>query len=89
MKASKKANSPTSDHLNIQLETIAMKYVLILLPCLLAIVPLFYNSLEPRLFGLPFFYWFQLLLIPGSSLTIFVFHKLSKRGAALRGAARK
>jgi hypothetical protein len=58
-----------------------MKFVLLLIPCLLAVVPLFYNSIEPRLFGLPFFYWFQLLLIPASSLTIFLFHKMTKRGS--------
>jgi len=56
-----------------------MKLLLILFPCLLAVIPLLYNFLEPRLFGLPFFYWFQLLLIPVSSLTIYLYHKLSGR----------
>jgi hypothetical protein len=31
------------------------------------------------MFGFPFFYWFQLLLIPVSSLTIYIFHKLARR----------
>ncbi len=56
-----------------------MKYFLLLLPCLLSVLPILYNQIEPRLFGLPFFYWFQLLLIPASSLTIYVFHKMSGR----------
>lgn len=56
-----------------------MKFILLLVPCLLAIVPLIYNQVEPRLFGFPFFYWFQILLIPASSLTIYIFHKKSGR----------
>jgi len=52
-----------------------MKFLLLLIPCVLSAVPLFYNLIEPRLFGFPFFYWFQILLIPVSSLTIYIFHK--------------
>ena len=37
-----------------------MRYVLLLLPCVLALAVPLYNSIEPRLFGFPFFYWFQL-----------------------------
>ena len=33
-----------------------MKYVLLLLPCALALVTPFYNSIDPRLAGFPFFY---------------------------------
>jgi len=48
-----------------------MKLVLLLVPCLLALwVPL-YNSIEPVLFGIPFFFWFQLILVPVSALAIF------------------
>ena len=44
-----------------------MKYLLLLIPCVIALaVPLF-NSDAPELFGMPFFYWFQLLLVPLSS----------------------
>jgi hypothetical protein len=47
-----------------------MKPILLLLPCVLALwVPL-YNSIEPVLFGIPFFYWFQLVLVPVSALAI-------------------
>lgn len=47
-----------------------MKLLLLLVPCLLALwVPL-YNSVEPALFGIPFFFWFQLALIPVSALMI-------------------
>jgi len=48
-----------------------MKLILLFVPCLLALwVPL-YNSIEPGLFGVPFFFWFQLVLIPVSALAIF------------------
>lgn len=36
--------------------------LLLLLP-LLMLVTLWYNSDSPRLFGLPFFYWFQLAFV--------------------------
>jgi hypothetical protein len=55
-----------------------MKLVLLLAPCVLALwVPL-YNSIEPALFGIPFFYWFQLMLVPVSALTIFAADRLGK-----------
>jgi hypothetical protein len=47
-----------------------VKLLLLLAPCVLALwVPL-YNSIPPVLFGIPFFYWFQLVLIPVSALAI-------------------
>jgi len=56
-----------------------MKYLLLLLPCLAAIAAPFYNVMEPRLFGFPFFYWFNLALIPFSSIFIWL---ASKAGGA-------
>ncbi|HTZ66917.1 MAG TPA: DUF3311 domain-containing protein [Roseiarcus sp.] len=48
-----------------------MKLILLLAPCILALwVPL-YNSVPPALLGVPFFFWFQLVLIPVSALAIF------------------
>jgi len=56
-----------------------MRFILLLLPCVLALwVPL-YNSVEPRLLGFPFFYWSLLLLVPVSALFIY---------AAYRGESR-
>ena len=37
--------------------------VLLAVPLLMLITPL-YNSIEPRLFGMPFFYWSQFLWVP-------------------------
>jgi hypothetical protein len=47
-----------------------MKLALLLTPCLLALWTPLYNSTEPYLLGIPFFYWFLLLLVPISALTI-------------------
>jgi hypothetical protein len=52
-----------------------MKYVLLLLPCALALVAPFYNSIDPRLAGFPFFYWYLLLLVPISALFILAAYK--------------
>jgi hypothetical protein len=55
-----------------------MKFVLLLVPCLLALwVPL-YNSIPPVLFGIPFFYWFQLAVVPLSALAILAADRLGK-----------
>ena len=54
-----------------------MKYLLLAIPCLLALAVPFYNSLTPTLFGFPFFYWFNLALVPVSTLFIYAAHKLA------------
>jgi Protein of unknown function (DUF3311) len=55
-----------------------VKLILLLAPCVLALwVPL-YNSITPTLFGVPFFYWFQLLLIPISALAIVAADRIGK-----------
>ena len=55
-----------------------MKLLLLLVPCILALwVPL-YNSVPPALFGIPFFFWFQLVLIPISALAILAADRIAK-----------
>ncbi len=56
-----------------------MKYWLLLIPCLIAICPWAYNLREPMLFGFPFFYWFQLLLIPAAALFTLLAYLREKR----------
>jgi hypothetical protein len=53
-----------------------MKYILLLIPCVAALATPFYNSVEPRLVGLPFFYWFNLVLIPVSVAFIYAASKV-------------
>ncbi len=46
------------------------RYLLLLVPFLAYLDPALYNHIEPRLFGFPFFYWYQLLMVPVTSLLI-------------------
>jgi hypothetical protein len=55
-----------------------VKLILLIAPCVLALwVPL-YNSITPALFGIPFFFWFQLVLIPISALAILAADRIGK-----------
>lgn len=55
-----------------------MKYILLIIPCILALIVPFYNSIEPQLFGFPFLYWYLLLLIPSSSLFVYLAYRSGK-----------
>jgi Protein of unknown function (DUF3311) len=39
-------------------------YWLLLVPLLGTLIPPIYNSADPRLIGIPFFYWYQMAWIP-------------------------
>jgi hypothetical protein len=49
-----------------------MKYLWLAVPCVLALWAPLYNRIEPQIFGAPFFYWFQMLLVPASALGIYI-----------------
>ena len=54
---------------------------LLLVPLLLVIWPPLYNRVDPTLFGIPFFYWFQLAVIPvGVVCTTLVYRATMRRG---------
>lgn len=55
-------------------------YIVLLLFCGLVLwVPL-YNRVEPTFIGLPFFYWFQLLLVVvGAALTAIIYFATEKK----------
>lgn len=55
-------------------------YIVLLLFCALVLwVPL-YNRAEPTFIGLPFFYWFQLLLVVvGAALTAIIYFATEKK----------
>jgi Protein of unknown function (DUF3311) len=54
---------------------------LLLVPLLLVIWPPLYNKADPKLFGIPFFYWFQLAVIPvGVLCTVLVYRATMRRG---------
>jgi uncharacterized membrane protein len=56
----------------------------IVLPLLVPI----YNRVEPTLFGWPFFYWFQLLLVGVGVLVTATVYRMTRRSSADRQAAR-
>jgi hypothetical protein len=56
-----------------------MRFVLLALPCLIALWTPLYNRVEPQVFGIPFFYWFQLVLIPVSALGIYYADRMRRR----------
>ena len=55
-----------------------MRYLLLLVPCVAALWAPLYNFVSPELFGVPFFYWFQLLLVLISAVTIYLFDRLGR-----------
>jgi hypothetical protein len=52
--------------------------LLVLVP-LVTILPFLFNQLNPTLGGLPFFYWFQLLIIPVGVLCTLAVHRLTRQ----------
>jgi len=52
-----------------------MKYIYLAAPGLVALAAPLYNRVDPEIFGMPFFYWFQLLLVPVSALGIYLYHR--------------
>jgi hypothetical protein len=55
-----------------------MKYPLLLAPCVLALLTPLYNAVGPAAFGVPLFYWFQLLLIPVSAAAIYAADRVGR-----------
>ncbi len=48
--------------------------VLLILPFIALLFPPFYNAVDPRIIGVPFFYWFQLAwILVTSALTLVVY----------------
>ena len=56
--------------------------ILLVIPFIATLFPALYNSLEPRLFGMPFFYWYQLAWTIGSGLLLAIYIGLTRGGAA-------
>ena len=54
-------------------------YLLLLVPAMGTLLPWVYNKRDPRLFDIPFFYWYQLLWIPVGVACTFVVYRATKR----------
>ena len=52
--------------------------LLLIVPFVVLLTPL-YNSATPALFGMPFFYWFQFLIIPIGVLCTIVVYRMTRR----------
>jgi Protein of unknown function (DUF3311) len=56
-------------------------HALLLLPVLAPLFTPFYNRIEPRLAGMPFFYWGQLgCVLLAMAVTTFVYQVTKRRG---------
>ena len=44
--------------------------ICLLIPCFAVLLVPYYNRLEPQIFGLPFFYAYQLLWVPLSAVFV-------------------
>ena len=51
---------------------------LLVLPLLLTLFPWLYNREEPRLFDIPFFYWYQMLVIPVGVICTLVVYRATR-----------
>ena len=53
-----------------------MELAALVLPLLATLFPPLYNRIDPALFDIPFFYWYQLAAIPiGVTSTLVVYRK--------------
>ena len=52
---------------------------LLLLPLLVTLIPPLYNRLQPELFGIPFFYWYQLAVISVGVICTLIVYRISAR----------
>ena len=54
--------------------------LLLLVPFLMLVTPWF-NSIEPRLFGVPFFYWIQFLFVPVGVVCVGIVYVMTRDGS--------
>ena len=54
-------------------------YWLLLIPLIGTLIPPLYNTEDPRLIGIPFCYWYQLLWVPLSVLVTWSVYQRTKR----------
>jgi Protein of unknown function (DUF3311) len=54
---------------------------LLVIPLIGTLLPTFFNHADPRLAGIPFFYWYQMLWIPiAVSITLLVYRVGARAG---------
>lgn len=55
-------------------------YALLILPFAGTLIPPLYNRAAPALFGMPFFYWYQLAWIPVTAMLLGLVVALTRKG---------
>jgi hypothetical protein len=53
-------------------------YLLLLIPLIGTLIPPIYNSEDPTLIGIPFFYWYLLLWVPISVACTALFYRATR-----------
>jgi Protein of unknown function (DUF3311) len=54
--------------------------ILLLLVFVIALAVPFFNRATPMLFGFPFFYWYQIMVVPVASLLIYIVFRVEDTG---------
>ena len=52
--------------------------LLLLIPLVATLFPTFYNKTGPELGGWPFFYWYQMVAIPGSVIITLIVYRATR-----------
>ena len=55
-------------------------YWLLVIPLIGVLIPPIYNQYDPTLFGIPFFYWYQLAWVPLSVAITWVVYVKTRNG---------
>jgi hypothetical protein len=53
--------------------------VLLLVPIVISLIPSLFNSIEPKLLGIPAFYWLQLVFIVISVAATLIVYRMTRR----------
>jgi hypothetical protein len=56
--------------------------ILLLIPFIATLFPALYNFKDPQLFGMPFFYWYQLAWTIGSGIILTIYIALTREGSS-------
>jgi hypothetical protein len=57
--------------------------LVLLIPFIVLLTPI-YNRESPTLFGMPFFYWFQFLVIPAGVLCTIIVYRMTRKAPVSR-----
>ncbi len=63
-----------------------LQVLLLAIPCVAVLIVPFFNRVEPELWGIPFFYWWQMLWVPLSGVFVALVYRtlVVKRGEGER-----